>query len=558
MSASGEPAEKTEKPSPNLGPVIKNVDVFVSNIDVVVTDSKGKRVTGLRKEDFEVIEDGLLQNLTNFYAVEDGAYTVIGDEAVPPPSVAPAGVPKPAASEAPIPVQRTRIIVFIDNLHLTPFNRNRVLRNVQDFLRSALKENVEAMVVTWNRSLKVRRKFTSDGRDLADVLKQIEEESALGLTTISERRDLLQQIDEADNIDQAMGRARSYAQSLENDLKFTFDALKTTMTQLAGVDGRKILVHVSEGLPQSPGAEIWQYVQDRFRSTGGSLLNAFEFDRTSAYLSVIQSANAAGVTIYTIDASGLSVDSGVTAENRSTTARINTFIERQNLQSMLVSMAEETGGTAILNKNDVTLALKDLEKDFSSYYSLGYRSLRSGADRPHAVEVKVKRKGLTARARRSYLEKSPETRVTEAVLSALVFPRDENPLSVGVEIGRPAPADTQNYLVPVRLRIPFARLALLPEGKKLRGRVVFYFVVLDSVGSQSDLATQTAPVEIDAKAVDAIAKQDFIYDSKLLMIPGGQRLSIAVRDDITNTVSYIQKSVFVSALPPEVKSPTAK
>ena len=57
----------------------------------------------------------------------------------------------------------------------------------------------------------------------------------------------------------------------------------------------------------------------------------FEFDKTSKYISVIQAANAAGVTIYTIDAAGLTVDSNVSAENRSLSQRIDTFLEKNNL-----------------------------------------------------------------------------------------------------------------------------------------------------------------------------------------------------------------------------------
>ena len=163
----------------------------------------------------------------------------------------------------------------------------------------------------------------------------------------------------------------------------------------------------------------------------------------------------------------------------------------------------------------------------------------------------MKKKGLVARSRRSYVEKGLETRITEGVTSALYFARDENPLAVGIEVGQPAPADAQNYLVPIRIRVPFSRITLLPEGPIARGRVILYFIVVDSEGKQSELANQVVPVEIDAKELGNLARRDFVYDVRLLMIPGGQRLSLAVRDEPTNTVSYVQQSVFVSVLPPE-------
>ncbi len=547
-----------QEPPAGLPPLVRNVDVTVTNIDVVVTDKKGNRIRGLKREDFEVYEDGQLQPLTNFFAVDGGKVVFFGDEAVPgvgtpapEPSPVPATAPAPAEPAlAPLPVPKTKIVIFIDNLSLQPFNRNRVLKNLETWARENIRDNVEAMVVTWDRSLKVRRKFTNDGREISDVIRQQGDFSTMGQTRLSERRDILRRIDDAQSEYEAFVEARQYALAYKNDLDFTTDALKRTIDQLAGVEGRKILLHVSEGLPQSPGAELWKYIQDRFRTQSGGLTQ-FEFDSTSAYLGIVRAANAAGVSMYMVDASGLSIDEGISAENRSTQAKIDTFIEKTNLQSMIHLMAEETGGKAILNRNDITMPLEEMKGDYTSYYSVGYRSLRSGGERPRKVEVKVKQKGLVARSRRSYVEKGLETRIVEGVTSALYFARDENPLGVGIEVGQPAPADAQNYLVPIRIRVPYSRITVLPQGDVARGRIALYFIVIDSAGKQSELATQVVPVEIPAKDLDALNRRDFVYDVRLLMIPGGQRLSLAVRDEPTNTVSYVQQAIFVSALPQE-------
>ncbi len=556
-------------PTPRPGPLVRNVDVTVTNIDVVVTDSKGNRVRNLTKEDFDIFEDGMLQPLTNFYAVDGGKVVFFGDEAVaggaPAPATIPAATPsatpEPARAPvdpaiAPLPVPRTRIVIFIDNLSLQPFNRNRVLRSVQTWVRENVKDNVEAMVVTWDRSLKVRRKFTNDGREISDVLKQQEDLSTLGQTRFTERSDVIRRIDETKSETEAFAEARQFALAYKNDIDFTVDALKKTVDQLAGVEGRKILLHVSEGLPQSPGAELFKYVQDKFRTqTGG--LSQFEFDKTASYLGIIRAANAAGVSMYMVDASGLSIDSGISAENRTTDAKIDSFIERTNLQSMIQLMAEETGGKAFLNRNDVKGPLDEMRSDYTSYYSVGYRSLKSGGERPRKVTVTMKKKGLKARSRRSYVEKGLETRITEGVTSALYFAREDNPLAVGVEVGQAAPADAQNYLVPIRVRVPFSRITLLPEGPVARGRVILYFIVVDSEGKQSELANQVVPVEVDSKELGNLSRRDFVYDVRLLMIPGGQRLSLAVRDEPTNAVSYVQQSIFVSVLPPAAP-PAAK
>ena len=61
----------TPPPSPE-GDFFESIDVNVVNVDVYVTDKKGNRIHGLKKEDFELYEDKKLVAITNFYAVEEG------------------------------------------------------------------------------------------------------------------------------------------------------------------------------------------------------------------------------------------------------------------------------------------------------------------------------------------------------------------------------------------------------------------------------------------------------------------------------------------------------
>ena len=76
------------------------------------------------------------------------------------------------------------------------------------------------------------------------------------------------------------------AEEQKNDLRFTLEKVKETIDQLSGVDGRKIFIHVSEGLPQSPGAEVWQYIQDKFRDQSPAMMQ-FEFNQTPLYAGLV-------------------------------------------------------------------------------------------------------------------------------------------------------------------------------------------------------------------------------------------------------------------------------
>jgi VWFA-related protein len=442
--AQTKPAKPQEPISP-IPPVGESVEVHITNVEVVVTDSKGNRVQDLTKEDFEVFQDGTPQKVVNFYSVGGGKVT-FGDGTVVPLEEA------EKKGELPPEVQ-ARFILFIDNLNIQPINRNRMFKQLKEFVTQHVGPRAEAEVITYNRSLKTKRKFTQDGSEIVQALEEIEHETGSGTTLQGERRDALHQIDESKSPDEALGIARQYARSLRNDIQFDVDAIKNTLNGLAGIKGRKIFVYVSEGLPSTAGMELFDAVQRKYAEKA-STLEAFEYDLNSKYATIIQTANAQGVSIWPLDASGLSVDEMVTAENRSFQTRPNDFMMRQNSQGPLLTMAEETGGVASVNSNSWKAKLDELASDFSNFYSLGYRTSRSAVDRPHAVAVNVKRKGMHVRYRKSYLEKTPETQAAESVLASLFYPRDDNPLGIHVSVGAQKPYDNEVFSVPVRVSVP--------------------------------------------------------------------------------------------------------
>lgn len=546
LAAQKTPGQAPAQAQKAIPPVSERVEVSVTNVDVVVTDSKGNRVPGLTRNDFEVYQDGLPQNITNFYAVAGGK-VLLDDGTV-------VALDSPAA-HAELPVElKARYLLFVDNLNIQPQNRNRMFKRLEEFVQQTIGPRAEAMVVTYNRSLKVRRKFTSDPSEVVAVLDEIEHETGGGTTTVGERRDALHQIDEAQSVDQAIQTARSYSRSLRNDLEFTVDAIKNTLNGLAGVDGRKIFVYISEGLPSTAGAELFDQIQRKFQEgASGASLEQFEFDMNSRYARIIQAANAQGVTIWALDASGLTTDGLISAENRSFDTRPSDFLLRQNMQGPLILMAEQTGGMAAINTNDWKKSLDELSKDFSNFYSIGYRANRSAVDRPHSLEVRVKKKGLTVRTRKGFLEKTIETRTADAVVASLFYNRDDNPLGVHVSIGAQKPYDEENFAVPVRIAVPIGKLGLVPVGDHYEGTFFVYVVARDAAEKQSDLAVQRQVVTVPAKELDTAQRKDWYYDFTMTVSPGAQRLSFAVRDGVSSLVSYYQKSLFISLLPKETK-----
>jgi VWFA-related protein len=542
-TAQEKPAAPTQ--AQGLPPVSESVEVSVTSIEVIVTDSKGNRVTGLTKDDFQVFQDGIPQTITNFYAVSGGKLLLEDGKTV--------SIDEPAAAEEVPDELKARYVIYVDNLNIQPMNRNRMFKRLKEFVQQTVGKQAEAMVVVYNRSLKVRRNFTADPSEILQVLEKIEGETGAATSQVGQRRDAIEKINDSRSAAQAEQYARQYAQAYRNDLEFAVDGMKTTINGLAGIDGRKVFVYISEGLPAMVGVELYDAIQRKYRE-GSNTLSQFEFDMNSRYAGIIQAANSQGVTIWALDAAGLAVDDMMTAENKTMEIRPSGFLMRTNTQAPLQMMAEETGGLAAVNTNDWKESLDNLASDFSNFYSIGYRSGKAGVDQPHRILVEVKRKGLNVRTRRGLLEKSTETRTAETVLASLHYARNENPLGITVSLGEAKPYDQDNYLMPVRIAIPLGKLGLVPSGDRYQGSFSVYFVVLDASDKQSDLSVQRQTIDVPGKDFQKAQGKDYYYDVSLICVPGGQKLAVALRDGITNVTSYVQKSFFISVLPPEKKA----
>jgi VWFA-related protein len=520
-----------------------------------VTDEKGRRVTGLTRDDFEIFEDRRPVAITNFYAVEGGKPVKPAPEpaAAPAPATpeaAPPAAPQEEAVEVPED-QRLRLVIYIDNFNLRPFNRNRVMREIRAFLGSKVSRGDQVMLATFDRELHVQRTFTSDPGLIASALLELEKVSAHAVHHDSERRDTLRRIEEAQSAVEAQGYARTYAQSVYNDLSFSIDAIKEITNALAGMPGRKAILYVSDGLQMMAGQDVFYAVQNKFGERSTSLTESFQFDTSRRFQELTAQANANRITFYTIDAAGLRVYDSVSAENQGPgvpQAGLATLIDSvriSNLQAPLQMLAERTGGVAVINANIVTPHLERIAEDFGSYYSLGYTPIHAGDGRYYKIEVKVKRKGLKVRHREGYRDKSPDARMTDSTMAALNFPFEDNPLDVKLEFGRAEARNDGFYVQPISVRIPLGKLVLVPREQTHEGRVRLFIAAMDSKGNTSDVQQTPVPISIPNADVQTATAKDYVYSVSLLMRPGEQRVAIAVRDDVAAQASVLSRGVRV-------------
>lgn len=562
--AAGAGAQKPARPAAppsgeQEGFFMDTVNVNVVNVDVYVTEKGGKRVTGLTRDDFEIFENGRPIQITNFYAVEGGRPVAAPEEEAPAPQTAEAPgapVPAPATVERPpLPEdQRLRLVVYIDNFNLRPFNRNRVMRELRAFLGTKLNKDDQIMLVTYDRELHVRRSFTSDPGLIAASLLELEKVSAHAVHQDSERRDVMRRIEESQSAHEAENHARTYAQSVFNDLSFSIDALKEITNALAGMPGRKAVLYVSDGLQMIAGQDVFYAVQNKYGEQSVSLTEAFTYDASRRIQELAAQANANRITYYTIDAAGLRVYDSSSAENtgHASAPGLSTLVDSvriSNLQSPLQMLAERTGGVAVLNANIVTPQLERIAEDFGSYYSLGYSPTHYGDGRYYKIEVKVKRKGIQVRHREGYRDKSTEARMSDSTLAALNFPYEDNPLGVSLEFGTPQARQDGFYLTPLNVRIPLGKLVLVPREQTHEAKVRVFVAAMDSSGNTSEVQQTPVPISIPNGDVTTATGKDYIYTISLLMRPGDQRVAIGVRDDVAGEASFLSRGVRVGGGP---------
>lgn len=541
-------AQQPPQPQPppdTVAPYIEKLDIRVINVDVVVTDKKGNRVRGLTRDDFEIYENGIPKPISNFYEVESET------KPVPQPGVVPEK--KTAAQIAEIPDnQRRRIIFYIDNLSLAPFNRNRVFKDMKKFLETAMRPGDEAMIATFNKSIKVRLPFTRDEVQVGQMLDAIMGESALGISGRSESRDTMKRIQDANSSDEAVGIARQYAESVNHDLRQNVEAINGLMATVAGVEGKKVLVLTTEGFQMQPGREMFYAVDEAGRtkgwSTSGAMLEGMSFDAGSLIQSIARTANANNITLYTIHAGGLGAgnENNLAEFDRATPYSVTSQALSNSTESLQM-MAEMTGGLYSINTNNFGEMFRKINDDLDAYYSLGYRAGTERVDRQRNIQVRTKNRALTARARQTFVEKSTFAEMSDRVVANLLYRTKSNDLKIVARINSPVPSDDL-FKIPVEIHIPMENLILVPQGETAAGGFTVYVAVGNKDGDMSDVQHQQATIRIPLTDLPKIKGKYYTYTLDLLVEPGLNNISIGVVDDISNVQGFAREQIIARDL----------
>jgi VWFA-related protein len=512
----------------------ESVDVEVVNLEVFVSDRQGRPVTGLGRGDFQLFVDGREVPIGNFYAE-------VGDR----PAVAPGGDGPPAgagspaedaatpieAAPPPAPVaQQLHLAVLVDNLHLRPTHRRRAFASLRRLLDQRLAPGDLVTVATMERSLHLRSDFSSDREVIARVLDEIETTTARDFSVEDEQRFVTEEenLQNSDRQDRVINQAsidwgnRVVDEARYANARASLDGLRTLLRTLAGIPGRKALLHLSDGLASAPGS----------------------FDLLQEFRDLGRIANAHGITLYAVDAvadhgaRGRSADLPGSQAGMVATAELER--EDNSVREAMELACATTGGRRLQMSTRLDQELAELAGDFATFYSLGFQSPDGADPKSHAVEVKVRGKGLRLRYRDSYVPKPRDVRTADAVASALLYGTADNPGGVRAEPGAPRPGKDGAAVLPVVLEIPLRGLVLQPDGDFHRGRLSLFFAVQDAAGDPRPVRKEVFQLNVPADRLQEALGRSAAYTLSLPVMVGDRRAAVAVRDEIGGGTSLVR------------------
>jgi len=371
--------------------------------DVIVRDSKSDQfIADLKPTDFEVYEDEVRQELASMVLIHGGrAYNSLA----PPPAPVQEGIILPVSRPTNDAAGRV-FLLFVDDLHMDFQQTPRI----RDIFRKMLKNLIHdgdmwGMVSTGTSSISID--LTYDRALLDDAINRI---SGNGLKPT----EIIKGQEGANGPVELRYRAH-VAFTTANQLMQNLEKLHNR---------RKAVIWVSSGYDFNPFSKSRLKEQlgpcdssgdgSGGDSSGSNCVGQngrvdpnlapqgsqfADGELVGDMAEVTRGANRANATLYTVDPRGLVAGADI-GENLDP-VEWETFVSRT--QDSLRTLADLTGGFAVVNQNDFDKALKRIDAETSDYYVLGfYSSNPDPLRRTRRIQVVAKRDGVQLWSRTSY------------------------------------------------------------------------------------------------------------------------------------------------------------
>jgi VWFA-related protein len=477
--------DQLEKPAqaPEPATILKSRSELVV-VPVVVTDKTGNHVSGLKKEDFIVQENGVEQNVTFFDEVTTNTQRLTRTK------------PHDNTFSNILPGEPTthRVTIIILDLLNTKFqDQNRLRGDLIKFLSDLDATEPTALYVLTQKGLKVIHDFSTDPKVLIEAVHKLKGSTAQVSDNGANQG-------ESTELEEVLAETAAFQQAIDDGLQnlaafqrhvsiqITLEAMQQLAKAYTGLPGRKSLVWATGSFPFS--------ISDTSMGLAPAGRDSLE-DILPLYERTWQAINDANFAIYPIDARGLMASPQLDASRRGTgqfTSRnlrglssAANWTQSDSLATLSV-IASATGGKAYYNSNDIAEGFREAAKDSSAYYLLSYyldhKSATSGW---HKLDVKVKHEKVHIRARSGFFvtpSTSDFTSLRKAeMVAALNSPLDYTEVPLNLSWTKFSPAkDPGKQTVDYQVIIPrngatvdetdhnhvfleFISLARTPDGK---------------------------------------------------------------------------------------------
>jgi len=381
----------------NFPPLTLRASTHFVLLDVVVTAKNGDPVSGLHSEDFSLKEDGKVQKITS-----------VNGPAAEAPSVVPA-LPPGVYSNAPVRrlAGAAPTVIVIDAANTSYQDQLYARARMLKYLGDQYKPGQRIAVFTLTDKLSLLQDFTGDPQVLAASLKRFSAETLTsmrsdpaGAPDVQELR-VPTQVEYANLVSSLERFEKSQAECTTNRrAELTLEALRRINRILGGLPGRKNVVWLTGGFPfalnpdisVSSQAEMKGVLRAPFANPADPYGRGLPSPIRSLYGEQIREVAAhlatSQVAIYPVDVQGLIASAGSRSIDR---------------QESMREIAEETGGKAFVNQNDIENGLALAERDRAATYTLGYYPSNKKFDHKYrSIELKVNRSGIETTYRRGY------------------------------------------------------------------------------------------------------------------------------------------------------------
>jgi VWFA-related protein len=550
------PAQQTTQPQQPQKPDEEDVVRITTNlvqVDAVVTDKNGKVVTDLKPEEVQISEDGKAQKITNlsYVVAETPAAT---DNAVKPSTKDKNAPPIPSARLKPEDIRRT-IAVVVDDLGLSFESIYYVRRALKKFVDEQMQTGDLVAIIRTSGGMGALQQFTSDKRQLYAAIERVKW-FAGGRAGVG----AFAPLGGADPSNADVGDMQNNSSPSETLDQFREDVF--------AVGTLGALSYVVRGLRELPGRKSVLLVSD-----GIKIFNRDDPSRSDRVLEALRrltdQANRASVVVYTMDARGLQT-LGLTAaddtsgfspqqlEQQMSNRRAD-FFESQNGLNYL---AQQTGGLAIRNSNDLAAGINRVLEDQKGYYLIGYRpdestfDQRTGRRKFHHLSLKITRPGkFNVRMRNGFFGvtdeelKSPQTRA-QKMIGALLSPFGSS--GVHLQLTSLFSNDAKaGSVMQSMLHIDARDLTFVDESDGWhKSAFDILAVTFGDNGVPVDQVGRTHTVRIRGETYKRVLRDGFVYVVIVpLKKPGAYQLRVALRDTGSERIGSASQFVDV----PDIK-----